>query len=257
MEKTKTCEICSCEFTPYRKTQKYCSACKEIAVQRCKTAWYIKNNPKAYAPKEEKTCVVCGEPFRCHFEGLPYCNKHYLKMKFYGTTEKISKNTNKFIECDLHYEIITAKGDKVLVDKCDIHRVINISWCLDTRGYVVANINKKTTTIHRHILMLDGRENVVDHINGNRLDNRRSNLRVCTANQNAKNTRVKKNNTSGYPGIRKTKFGKFCVRITVNREYIHVGTCATIEEAIEKRKEAEIKYFGEYSPHLAVNSQLG
>lgn len=254
MENVKTCEMCSCEFTPYRKTQKYCSACKEIAAQRRKKDWYIKNNPDAYAPKEEKTCVVCGGSFRCHFDGLPYCNKHYLKMKFYGTTDKISRNTNTIVDNGDHCEIITSKGERISIDKNDLDLVQGRSWCVDPRGYVVANI--KARTLHRHILGLKDPKISVDHIDGNKLNNRRANLRACKQTHNSKNLKKKKNNTSGYPGIRMTPHGKYNVRITVDRKEIHVGNFDTFDEAIAQRKAAEVKYYGLYAPSLGTNASL-
>ena len=210
------CAICFCEFVPYRKTQKYCSGCRKIAIKEYKRTWYVKVNPNAYAPKEEKKCVACGEPFRCHFEGRPYCNKHYLKMKFYGTIEKISRYRNTIVDNGNHCEIITSKGETIIVDKNDLEVVQSYSWCIDKRGYVVARIDGKVKTIHRHILGLKDSKISVDHINGNKLDNTRSNLRACEQKSNSRNLKKKKTNTSGYPGVRMTEQGKYNARIMVS-----------------------------------------
>ncbi len=254
MENTKACEICSCDFIPYRKTQKYCPACKITAEQNRKKAWYIRSNPDAYAPKKDKQCVVCGDPFRCHFDGLPYCNKHYLKMKFYGTTEKVSRNKNTIVDNGDHCVILTAKGEHIFIDKNDIELAQEHSWCVDMRGYVVSNV--KSRTLHRHILGLKDPSITVDHIDGNKLNNRRSNLRACEQALNGKNLKKKKTNTSGYPGVRQTKSGTYNVRITVNRKEIHVGNFDTFEEAVSQRKAAEVKYYGLYAPSLGTNAVL-
>jgi len=250
------CAICSCEFIPYRKTQKYCPDCKEVATQNRKKAWYIKINPDAYAPKKERRCVVCGEAFRSTFDGLPYCNRHYLKMKFYGTTEKISRYRNTIVDKGDHCEILTSRGEVIAVDKNDLDLVQGHSWCIDKRGYVVANIDGKTKTIHRHILGLKDSKISVDHVNGNKLDNTRSNLRPCKQKLNSKNLRKKKTNISGYPGIRMTKHGKYNVRITVDRKEVHVGNFDTFKEAVEKRKAAEIEHYGLFAPSLGTNATL-
>lgn len=256
MENIKTCEICFCSFTPYRKTQKYCCDCKIVAAKNRKKEWYIKTKPNAYAPKKERRCVVCGEPFRSHFEGLPYCNKHYLKMKFYGTTEKISRNRNTVIDEGSHFSILTAKGMAIYIDKQDLDLVKKSSWCLDPRGYAVANIEGKTQLMHRVILGLKDSKITADHINGVKLDNRRSNLRMCRQGDNSKNISKKKTNTSGYPGIRKTPQGKYNVRITIDRKEIHIGNFDTFDEAVAKRKAAEIEHFGLYAPSLGTNAGL-
>ena len=84
-----------------------------------------------------------------------------------------------------------------------------------------------------------------DSENNNRLDNRKNNLRFVTFNENARNAGMKSNNTSGYIGVSKYK-NKWLSRICFNKEIIHLGYFKEKEDAIQARKEAEIKYFGEY-----------
>lgn len=85
---------------------------------------------------------------------------------------------------------------------------------------------------------------VVDHINGNKLDNRKDNLRICTQSDNTKNHVIGKNNTSGYSGIIYNKDNKnWRVRIG-DKE---IGSFFNFEDAMIARKDAEEKYFGEYS----------
>ena len=80
---------------------------------------------------------------------------------------------------------------------------------------------------------------VVDHINHNRLDNRKQNLRLCTQGENLRNKKVK--------GVTFDKRrNKWYARIMINRKNLHLGSFDTKEEAIEARKQAEIEYFGEY-----------
>ena len=57
-----------------------------------------------------------------------------------------------------------------------------------------------------------------------------------------------KNNTSGVAGVSKTSSGRWRARITVNRKEIRIGTYDTIEEAIAARKDAEVRYYGEFAP---------
>lgn len=87
---------------------------------------------------------------------------------------------------------------------------------------------------------------VVDHINHNRLDNRKSNLRICNQNENIKNQKIRCNNTSGYSGVGKYKQKNrncYYAKISINGKAKHLGYYDTIEEAIRVRKEAEQKYY--------------
>jgi hypothetical protein len=95
----------------------------------------------------------------------------------------------------------------------------------------------------------------VDHINGNKADNRKNNLRLVTASQNLMNTKLRSDNTSGYKGVYyNKKNNKRYARITVNKKIINLGSFKNKEDAIKIRKDAEEKYFGEYSYNNSRNS---
>ena len=88
------------------------------------------------------------------------------------------------------------------------------------------------------------------NINGDSLDNRKSNLRICTHAQNSKNLKVRKDNTSGFKGVCFTKErwrGKrWCAYINSNNKRIGLGRFLTKEEAALKYNEAVEKYHGEF-----------
>ena len=89
---------------------------------------------------------------------------------------------------------------------------------------------------------------VIDHINHNTLDNRKHNLRICTESDNSKNKSLPSNNTSGVVGISfNKKYNKYETYITINYKRKSLGLYDSIEDAIKTRKDAEEKYFGEYS----------
>lgn len=101
--------------------------------------------------------------------------------------------------------------------------------------------------MHRDILGVVNDKNVfVDHINHNRIDNRRCNLRLVTKSQNNQNRSSLKNSTSKYLGVYIRK-GKWISRIKVNQKPIHLGTftCET-QAALAYNNAAEL-HFGEYA----------
>ena len=197
----------------------------------------------------DKKCCICGGEFASHYKEKPYCNLHYLRMYSHGTPEKLErKRTNTYELTNDTVIITTAKGEKIFASKKDFDKLSKYSWCISKTGYAVANINYKVVKMHRYILGLTNPKHVVDHINGNTLDNRRNNLRICNNTENARNCGLSKNNNSGFAGVQLIKkTGRYRARITVNRKEIYLGHFKTLAEAVEARKKAEEMYFGEFA----------
>lgn len=121
-----------------------------------------------------------------------------------------------------------------LVDLEDLDLVSQVAWTIDTNGYVVGRPSGHANSIAMHRLIMRSiasTQSFTDHKDGNKLDNRRKNLRPCTPKENARNTRLSKNNTSGFKGVRRTENGTWNARITVNRKEIHLGNYKSKEEA--------------------------
>lgn len=196
----------------------------------------------------KRVCCICGELKSAQIGGKDYCNKHWQRVYHYGSPElRGRKRTNTYeIDGDTLY-IKTKNGQTITADASDFETLSKHSWCISKTGYAVANINHKTVKLHRLLLGLENPRTLADHINHNRLDNRRSNLRICTPQENARNKGGKV-----IRGIRKTPNGKYSARIVFERKEIYLGRFGTLDEAIQARHEAENKYHGEFAFHKSI-----
>lgn len=132
---------------------------------------------------------------------------------------------------------------RALIDLEDIDKCKDHKWRINDNGYVLTDIKGTGEQIRLHRFLMNPQKNmVVDHINHNRLDNRKSNLRICTQQQNCMNKKC----TGVFFDNSKNRW---CARIMINGKSKHLGYFKTKEEAIEVRKQAEIDYFGEYAPN--------
>lgn len=125
---------------------------------------------------------------------------------------------------------------------------------LKTNGYLVSSIFNKSYMAHRIIYkMYHGVDpEYIDHISGVRTDNRIENLRSVTHQENNKNAKTSRNNSSGYQGVTLYKVtNKFRVNISINNKQIHLGYYNNLSDAVKIRKEAELKY-GFHSNHGRV-----
>ena len=154
---------------------------------------------------------------------------------------------NEIIDCGDYYEICLynkqhQKIAKTKIDKIDkenLKKVKEHKWHLHSCGYIATIENKQTLFLHQFILgKRQGFE--IDHINHNKTDNRKQNLRHCTRSQNSMNRKVK-----GY--FWNNEKEKWTTRIKVNYKTIHLGHFRSKQDAINARKNAELKHFGKFA----------
>ena len=103
-----------------------------------------------------------------------------------------------------HAYVPLTQGREAIIDVADVSLVDGHTWWLGKGGYAVRvyKVNGKQTTVYMHRVISacpEGQE--VDHIDGDGLNNRRSNLRNATKAQNAYNVGPRRTNTSGYKGV--------------------------------------------------------
>lgn len=155
-------------------------------------------------------------------------------------------------------EIPLGNTSKVaLVDDGDYAQATQYRWYLGNRGYVLSTVrqNSRHLLLHR-VLLNPPPDKQVDHKNHDRLDCRRSNLRIATIGQNGHNRPKQKNNTSGYKGVRAYKDSRKPrgAKIRFERREYYLGCFTTPEEAAQAYDEAAIRLHGEFA---FVNFPMG
>lgn len=142
----------------------------------------------------------------------------------------------------------TGKTSRVLLDDDMVTKVFSKTFYNDG-SYIAFREHWRGPKIYLHRFITNVPKGmVVDHINGNKLDNRRENLRICTQSENMANHPRNANNKSGFKGVfYKQENGRFMAYITKDRKRINLGHYSTALEASEAYRIAANKIFGQYA----------
>lgn len=158
------------------------------------------------------------------------------KRRFYNSYE---------IEGD-RIKVFIQNKEFFVIDLEDLHFIEDAYWYKNKKGYIVSdNYFDKRVRLNRVLLNVTDKKYVVDHWDGNPLNNAKSNLRICTQGENVLNAFP--TNLSGANGVRKTENGRWTSNIIYHGKYIRIGTFDTIEEAVKARIDKEKELFGDYS----------
>ena len=127
------------------------------------------------------------------------------------------------------------------------HWAIYDSRTTPDHPYVWTTIGNKMTALHR-VIMGNPTGMHVDHRDGNPLNNRRDNLRLCTRSQNKANSKLYRNNRSGFKGVIEVPGRrKWQASIYRDRRQIYLGRFSTPEQAHEAYKAAAVEIYGEFA----------
>lgn len=152
-------------------------------------------------------------------------------------------------------EIQLTQGKVALVDDADFDWLNQWKWtaCQMRSGLWYAGRNatvspgkRKFLLMHRVISGVDD-EREVDHEDGDGLNNRRLNIRVCSQLQNSYNRKHNRNNSSGFKGVRKARGNNWRSTIYVNQKQIHLGVFTSREDAARAYDVAALEHFGEFA----------
>lgn len=144
---------------------------------------------------------------------------------------------------------MVVAGIEILIYKIDSDLIRDYNWSW-ANGYLRAWVDGKTQSLHRIIAerMEFHISDQIDHIDGNKLNNQRNNLRSATSSQNAINSKKPKNNTSGYKGVSWSKKSKkWRAQICFEGKQIHLGFFDDSKDAANAYDKAALKYFGEFA----------
>jgi len=175
----------------------------------------------------------------------PQCDACIVALWFFRGVFVMAEITLEVANREIEYDPLTG-----LVRRKVIRTRAVSGWQLGTEDhikehvYLKIRIMGKFISIHRLAFLLETGvmpPAMVDHENGNTMDNKRSNLRLATPQMNQRNKKFHKNNTSGAMGV-SLEHGRYRARIRDDAGILNVGSFDTLEEAAIARKAAEIHY---------------
>lgn len=211
---------------------------EEKSKERKKIYWWCKCDCNGPLKSILGSALRCGNTKSC---GCVQKEKLRQRSKKYNTYDLESK------EYGIGY---TDEGREFWFDKEDYDLIKDYYWSFDDKDAVCTKIWSENTTVymHRVIMGVTDHDIQIDHIKHNRFDNRKSQLRIADNKHNNRNKGLAKRNTTGITGVYyNKKSGSWYAQIKVNYKIIHLGSFKTKEEAAKARKQAEEKYFGEWS----------
>lgn len=210
----------------------------------------------------ESSMVASGYPMQADLTSV---RESLSNLKYWSNSNILDlflKESKKVKDIELKEDYarikVKRKSDNTVhffdVDFIDIELFLLHKWNVSQNGYLK---NENAELFHRMVMKPVGEE-CVDHIDRNKSNNRRSNFRICTRQENTMNSGLSKNNSSGVTGVsfRKDK-NKWRAYIFYNGEQITLGHFKEKDEAIVARLLAEVEYFKEFSPQKHLFEEYG
>ena len=226
-------------------------------------------------------CEICGRKTlkKIQLGGYILCSKHMHQLHKYGkfldNIPRTNNDLNDYI-IDKKNNITTfslynqknIKNGEFIIDLEDLDKVKYHKWRLSyctkcpNCSHVITGLPSKGTQKDLSWIIMDyipekSKNEAIDHINNNPLDNRKSNLRICKQGENTLNKSFMSNNTSGFIGVSYTsKKNRYDPEIRLNGKRCHLGYTRTLEDAVYKRWYAKKILFGEFSNEQQNKKEL-
>lgn len=166
--------------------------------------------------------------------------------------EIVSKSKKKYNKYDLSGEYGIGwtfnTNAEFYFDLEDYDKIKDYCWLENDQGYIIARDKNRKSPIRQHRLILNvlDVDIDIDHVNNNKKDNRKMNLRFTNKQTNGINRGKNKNNKLGVKGV-SFKNGKYYARIMKDGKTYYLGVFDNLDDAINARKEKEIELFGDFA----------
>ncbi len=137
---------------------------------------------------------------------------------------------------------------EVIVDDEDEQLMQSLRWCVSKKNEKFYVVNRKSGKYLHDFLIKKEKGQRIDHIDGNPLNNKKSNLRACSHKENICNAGKKKNNTTGYKGVYLHKpSGRWFAQLKHNYKTKKLGYYETKEDAARAYNRGALKYYGVFA----------
>lgn len=170
-----------------------------------------------------------------------FCSKHYYRAKRGLDVEAKTRFDRRLARIDgntVYLQLASDKGEAIV--DMEYRHLESYNWSLSGDGYPMTWKDGKLVKLHHIIKGKPKASEVTDHINRNKLDNRKDNLRITDQRTNVLNAGMLKNNTSGVKGVSFVKSrGKWVAQIVRNGKHFFGGYYTTLEEARDSRLKLE------------------
>jgi len=191
------------------------------------------------------TCKITGCNKKNAYKTI--CGKHYYQLKKFGkpvVTRYDKRNPIILEDCVKIPLGVNAKDGYTLIDLEDKEQA-NYKWHKSTSGYAIRKIDNGFLRLHREVFGAE-KGQYVDHINMDKLDNRKSNLRLATSAQNKANKSKQSNNTSGYKGVYRRN-NRWLAKVVKQGKQHYAGIYKTREEAAKAYNAKAVEIFGDFA----------
>lgn len=267
----RVCVVCgdtkSCRYQVWHGGGEYDGqeVCSKHYTQLRNKGKILDSAPTPHINVEDRACDVCGSTHHViYHNGRYYCLRHYSQIKNLGGLRPITVfDRNEYdTDGDITYIYIrNGKNERIAtckIDTEDLDRIIKHKWSLGTWGYASAMLDGNSIMMQRYILGVYDKKDIVDHINRDPLDNRKSNLRIVNKSLNSINTGLRANNVSGVTGVSwSNSLSHWRAYINYDGERIELGYFDSFEEAVTARLMAENKYYAGLQPQIELFEKYG
>ncbi len=195
--------------------------------------------------------------------------KGYAKSCGCYRNEQVSRARKKYNKYDISGEFgigyASNTNEEFYFDLEDYDLIKNYCWIVSsTDGYLYAFDSKLKKNIVMHRLIMNFPDSLLDHKHNNRLDNRKSELRLANFSQNCSNTTLRKTSTTGIIGVTERDYGEkrknryvYVAAISYNGKCIHLLESKNFHDVVVARLKAEKELFGEFAPQKHLFQEYG